>query len=198
MKCRRSIFPRSSTLCGRSGFPFLAAFRSSAPFHNGSESCIFLPLWKPRNWPFLARGTSWASQVLHPLPQRQRNPYFPAVAEAPELAVPCGRCFPWHPCPPPLATTAAEPVFSCRCGSPGTGRPLREMLPVAPRSSDFPAVAEAPELAVPCGRCFPWHPGPPPLATTAANPAFSCRCGSTEVPILSLCILGVWQYAENE
>ena len=135
MKYRRSIFPRSSTLCGRSGFPFLAAFRSSAPFHNGSESCIFLPLWKPRNWPFLARGTSWASQVLHPLPQRQRNPYFPAVAEAPELAVPCGRCFPWHPCPPPLATTAAEPAFSCRCGSPGTGRPLREMLPVAPRSS---------------------------------------------------------------
>ena len=73
--------------------------------------------------------------VLRPLPQRQRNPHFPAVAEAPELAVPCERHFLGLPGPPPLATTAAEPVFSCRCGSPGTGRPLREMLPVAPLSS---------------------------------------------------------------
>ena len=168
MKYRRSILPRSSALCGRSGFPFLAALRSSAPFHNGSESCIFLPLWKPRNWPFLARGTSWATQVLRPLPQRQRILHFPAVAEVPEQAVPCERHFLGHPGPPPLATTAAEPAFSCRCGSPGTGRPLREALLVAPRSS-----------------------GPPPLATTAADPAFSCRCGSTEVPILSLYILGV-------
>ena len=110
--------------------------RSSAPCHNGSGTRIFLPLWKPRNWPSPARDASRGTSVLRPLPQRQRNLHFPAVAEAPELAVPCGRCFPWHPGPPPLATTAAEPAFSCRCGSPGTGRPLREMLPVAPRSPD--------------------------------------------------------------
>ena len=115
----------------------LGPLRSYAPCHNGSEFRIFLPLRKPRNWPSPAGDASRGTPVLRPLPQWQRIPYFPAVAEAPELAVPCERC-------------------------------------------------------------FPWHPGPPPLATTAANPAFSCRCGSTEVPILSLCILGVWQYAENE
>ena len=138
MKYRRSILPRSS-----------------APCHNGSGSCIFLPLRKYRNRPSPARGTSWATQVLRPLPQRQRNPHFPAVAEAPELAAPCERHFSWHPGPPVL-------------------RPL----PQRQRNPHFPAVAEAPELAVPCERHFPWHPGPPPHSTTAANPAFSCRCGS--------------------
>ena len=152
MKCRRSIFPRSSALCGRSGFPLFAAprssalattaaepvfscrcgspgtdrplrealpwaSRSSASCHNGSGTGIFLPLRKPRNRPTPARGASRATLVLRPLPQRQRNPYFPAVAEVPEPADPCGRCFPRHPGPPPLETTAAEPVFSCRCGN---------------------------------------------------------------------------------
>ena len=118
MKYRRSIF-----------------LRSSAPCHNGSNIRIFLPLRKSRDWPTPAGGASRGTSVLRPLPQRQRILHFPAVVEAPELAVPCGRCIPWHPGPPPLATTAAEPAFSCRCGSPGTGRPLREVLPVAPRSS---------------------------------------------------------------
>ena len=115
----------------------LGPLRSYAPCHNGSEFRIFLPLRKPRNWPSPAGDASRGTPVLRPLPQWQRILHFPAVVEAPELADPCGR----H---------------------------------------------------------FPGHLGPPPLATTAAKPAFSCRCGSTEVPILSLCILGVWQYTENE
>ena len=102
MKYRRPILSRSSALCGRSGFPFLAALRPSG---------------------------------LPPLPQRQRIPHFPAVAEAPELAVPHERCFPGYPGPPLLATTAAKPAFSCRCGSPGTGRAPRGVLPRALRSS---------------------------------------------------------------
>ena len=55
--------------------------RSSAPCHDGSETGIFLPLRKPRNWPFPARGASHGTPVLRSLPQRQRNPYFPAVVE---------------------------------------------------------------------------------------------------------------------
>ena len=93
------------------------ALRSSAPCHNGSESRIFLPLRKPRNWPSPARGASRGTLVLRPLPQRQRIQYFPTVAEATELAVPCERRFPRHFGPPPLATTAANPAFSCRCGN---------------------------------------------------------------------------------
>ena len=93
------------------------ALRSSAPCHNGSGTCIFLPLRKPRNRPTPAGGASWGTSVLRPLPQRQRNPYFPAVAEVQGLADPCGRCFPRHPGPPLLATTAAKPAFSCRCGN---------------------------------------------------------------------------------
>ena len=91
--------------------------RSSAPCHNGSGTRIFLPLRKSRDWPTHAGGASRAILVLRPLPQRQRNPYFPAVVEAPESADPCDRHFPGHLGPPPLATTAAEPVFSCRCGN---------------------------------------------------------------------------------
>ena len=52
-----------------------------------------------------------------PLPQRQQNPHFPAVAEAQEPADPCERRFQGHPGPPLLATTAANPAFSCRCGN---------------------------------------------------------------------------------
>ena len=73
--------------------------------------------------------------LFRPNPQRQWNRHFPAVAEAPELADPCERCFPWHPGPPLLATTAATSAFSCRCGSTGTGCSLREILPGPPRSS---------------------------------------------------------------
>ena len=119
MKYRRSIF-----------------LRSSAPCHNGSNIRIFLPLRKSRDWPTPAGGASRGTSVLRPLPQRQRILHFPAVVEVPELADPCERHFSGHPDPPPLATTAAEPAFSCRCGSPGTGRPLREALPGPPRSPD--------------------------------------------------------------
>ena len=120
--------------------PPFAASRSFAPCssascHNGSKTRIFLPLRKSRNWPPPARGASRATPVLRLSPQRQQNPHFPAVAEVPELANPCERHFPGHPGPPLLATTAAKPAFSCRCGSPGTGRPLREALPGPPRSS---------------------------------------------------------------
>jgi len=83
-------------------------------------------------FPFLA---ALRPSGLPPLQQRQRIPHFPAVAEAPELAVPSEGCFPEHFGPPPLATTAANPAFSCRCGSPGTGRAPREVLPGVPRSS---------------------------------------------------------------
>ena len=234
MKCRRSIFPRSSALCGRPGPPLLAttaaepvfscrcgspgtgrplrealpeAPRSSAPCHNGSGTRIFLPLRKPRNRPVLARGASRGTpvlrschngsgtriflplrkprnrptpaggasrgtSVLRPIPQRQRNPYFPAVAEVQGLADPCGRCFPRHPGPPLLATTAAKPAFSCRCGSPGTGRPLREVLLGAPQSS------------------APFHNG---SGTGIFLPLW--KYGTY---ILSLYILGMRQYAENE
>ena len=139
MKYRRSILPRSS-----------------APCHNGSGTRIFLPLWKPRNRPTPATGTSRAILVLRPLPQRQQNPHFPAVAEVPELADPCGRHF--------------------------LGTPVLRPLPQRQQNPHFPAVAEVQGLADPCGRCIPGHFGPPTLATTAANPAFSCRCGNTGHP----------------
>ena len=133
MKYRRSILPRSS-----------------APCHNGSESCIFLSLRKPRNRPTPARGTSRGTPVLRPsvpchngsgscifLPLRKyRNRPSPARGTSR---------------PPPLATTAANPAFSCHCGSPGAGQS--------------------------CERLLSGHFAPPSLATTAANPAFSCRCG---------------------
>ena len=148
------------------------ALRSSAPCHNGSGTRIFLPLRKPRNRPTPATGTSRAILVLRPLPQRQRNWHFPAVAEAPEPTDPCERHFPGLPGPPPHSTTAAEPVFSCRCGSPGTDRPLREVLPGPPRYS------------APC------HNG---SGTGIFLPLW--KYGTY---ILSLYILGVRQYAENE
>ena len=199
MKCRRSILPRSSALCG--------------------------------------------TLVLRSLPQRQRNRHFPAVAEAPELADHCGRCFPGHHGPPPQSTTAAEPVFSCRCGSPGIGRPLREVhpgalwssapchngsesriflplrkprnwpttaggasrgtpvlrsLPQRQRNRHFPAVAEAPELADPCDRHFPGILVLRPLPQRQRNPYFPAVVEIRNIYILSLYILGMRQYAENE
>jgi len=100
--------------------------QASIPCHNGSRIRIFLPLPMPWNRPIPAGDTSWTASLLRPLPQRQRIPHFPAVADALEPAYPRGRhlldCF----APTPLATTAAESAFSCRCGCPGTGLSPRE------------------------------------------------------------------------
>ena len=205
MKCRRSILSRSSALCGRSGFTLFAAPRSSAPCHNGSGTRIFLPLRKPRNRPTPARGTSLGFPVLRLLPQRQRNRHFPAVAEAPEPTDPCERCFPGHPGPPPLATTAAEPVFSCRCGSPGTGRPLRQALPGPSWSSAPCHNGSGTRIFLPL-----WKPRNRPTPATGTsrailvlrplpqrqrNPYFPAVAEIQKLFILSLYILGVWQYA---
>ena len=172
MKYRRSILPRSSAPChnGSESCIFLSlrkprnrptpargtsrgtpVLRPSVPCHNGSGSCIFLPLRKYRNRPSPARGTSRGIPVLRPLPQRQRIPHFPAIAEALEPASPARDSY--------RATSLLRP------------------LPQRQRNPYFPAVADALEPAYPRGRhlldCF----APTPLATTAAESAFSCRCG---------------------
>ena len=182
MKYRRSILPRSSAP--------LRPLRLPDP--------CGIPVCPP--CPILA-----ASRFVRPFPQRQRNPYFPAVAEVQGLADPCGRCFPRHPGPPLLATTAAEPVFSCRCGSPGTGRPMREVLPGPSWSSAPCHNGSGTRIFLPL-----WKPRNRPTPATGTsrailvlrplpqrqrNPYFPAVAEIQKLFILSLYILGVWQYA---
>ncbi len=67
---------------------FLDGIVSSVPFHNGTNSCISLPLWNG----FSAASLLWASWTALP-------PQSPSTTAAiPAFLCRCGTSFPPHPC----------------------------------------------------------------------------------------------------
>ena len=85
--------------------------------------------------------------------------------------------------------------FPVPCGTSALAPPP---LPQRQQIPHFPAVAEVPEPAGPCDRALP---GPPRPSAPCHNGSKSCiflPLRKYGVSILSLYILGIWQYAENE